>query len=275
MKVGFLTSVFGQRSFDGIVAWASEQKFDALEVSTHHLPPERVLDKGEADRIKANLAQKRIEISSLAHYSNLLLPDTAERAKAVDRFKMVLDAAAALNVKVVCTMAGMPVPGKSKDQTLREDFAQVFKPLLKYADASGIKIAMENWYPTLIQNLELWQLALDCGEYDNLGFNFDPSHLYWQGIDYLYAVDEFGNRIFHTHAKDTEIKADRLRIVGNQVGGWWRYCIPGYGGIQWGQYIARLRGVKYEGVLSIEHEDWTFTPETGLIKGRDYLRQLA
>jgi sugar phosphate isomerase/epimerase len=107
----------------------------------------------------------------------------------------------------------------------------------------------------------------------NLGLNFDPSHLHWQGIDYLEAVDWFKDRIFHTHAKDVEIKRHMLRWVGNQSGGWWRYVIPGYGEINWGVYIARLRAAGYNGVLSIEHEDSAFGVEEGFIKGQRHLAQ--
>lgn len=275
MKIGFLTSVLRNRSFEGIVSWASEEGFECLEVSTAHLPPDRVLKKGEAETIKAELAERKVEISSLAHYSNMLLPDKGERKRAVEYLKRIIDSASALGVEVVCTMAGMPVEGKSKEQTLVEDFRETFRPLLRYAERQGIKIALENWFPTLVQHLELWELALECGESENLGFNFDPSHLYWQGIDYLFAVEHFGERIFHTHAKDTEVREDRLKIVGNQAQGWWRYCIPGFGGIDWGAYIARLRLVGYDGVLSIEHEDSTFTPEEGLLKGKAYLSLFA
>jgi len=98
---------------------------------------------------------------------------------------------------------------------------------------------------------------------DNFGLNFDPSHLVWQGIDYLQAVEVFAKRIFHTHAKDTEIVQHKLRWLGCLEGGWWRY------------YIARLRRNGYDGILSIEHEDSALGREEGFIKGLQHLRQFA
>ena len=85
----------------------------------------------------------------------------------------------------------------------------------------------------------MWEIIPD----KNFGLNLDPSHLVLQMIDYERVVREFKDRIFHTHAKDTEVKQHALRLIGNQSNGWWRYVIPGYGDINWGVYIARLRAV--------------------------------
>jgi len=173
----------------------------------------------------------------------------------------------------VCTLAGMPVAGKDKLKTIEEDFAEAWPPIVKYAKSKGIKIAFENWYATLLQGLDHWDRIFSIVSDDNVGLNFDPSHLFWMQVDYLAAVERFGKRIFHTHAKDTEVRCDRLREVGVLGRGWWRYCIPGYGGIKWGEYIARLKGVGYDGVLSIEHEDGFMGREEGFIKGRQHLEQ--
>lgn len=63
--------------------------------------------------------------------------------------------------------------------------------------------------------------------------------------------------------------------VGVPGGGWWRYALPGFGDIKWGQYIGHLREVGYKGVLSIEHEDSTFGPEEGFRHGAHYLDQFC
>ncbi|MDI6785029.1 MAG: sugar phosphate isomerase/epimerase, partial [bacterium] len=90
---------------------------------------------------------------------------------------------------------------------------------------------------------------------ENYGLNLDPSHLYWLGVDYLEATKEFASRIFHTHAKDTEIISKKL-CTGSIYGrGWWRYRMPGLGQIDWGQWISILSESGYDGVVSIEHED--------------------
>jgi len=270
MQIGFLTSCMGKKSLEEVVQTASRLGFDALEVSVGHLPADRALS--EPSKIKDLFAENGLAISSLAAYGNLLDPDEAKRQAAIENFKKNIDAAVALGTPVVCTLAGMPLPGKSKEQTIAEDFKAVFTPIAQYAEDKGIKIAFENWFPTLLQHFDLWDAILDAVPSPAVGFNYDPSHLIWQGIDYLGGVDRYKDRIFHTHAKDTEIRAEVLARRGCLANGWWRYVIPGYGSVEWGKYVARLRRAGYDGVLSIEHEDGAFGPEAGLEKGISYLR---
>ena len=187
----------------------------------------------------------------------------------------VIKAAALLEVDVVCAMAGFPMPGKDRAKTIAEDVPGCSGRWSKFAAEKSIKIAFENWTATNIRNLADWRQIFGVVPEPNVGLNFDPSHLYWQGIDYLEAVDMFADRIFHTHAKDTEVRQHVLHLVGNQSDGWWRYVIPGFGDIDWGVYIARLRRTGYNGVLSIEHEDSNFDAEEGFLKGQRHLAQFA
>ena len=273
MQVGFLTACMGKKSLEECVAFAGQAGFDALEVSIGHLPAERAL--AEASQIKELFASHGVAISSIAAYTDLLAGDAVKRQANVAMMKQYVDACLAVGTDVLCALTGMPVDGKSKAQTVAEDFKEVFTPIAQYAQDNGVKLAFENWFATLIQNFELFDAVLDAVPLDNVGFNYDPSHLIWQGIDYLAGVDRYAARIFHTHAKDTEIRDDLLAVRGNQIMGWWRYVIPGFGSIDWGRYIARLRRAGFDGVLSIEHEDGTFTPEEGLEKGLANLRLLA
>jgi len=273
MQIGFLTACMGKKPLEEVVEFAGKAGFDALEVVAGHLPADRAL--AEASQVKDLFGKHGVAISSIAAYGNLLDGDDAKREAAVENMKKYVDACVAVGTDVLCALAGMPVDGKSKDQTVAEDFKEVFTPIAQYAAEKGIKLAFENWFATLLQNFELWDAALAALPFPNVGFNYDPSHLIWQGIDYLAGVDRYADRIFHTHAKDTEIREDVVAVRGTQLGGWWRYVIPGFGSIQWGRYISRLRRAGYDGVLSIEHEDGTFSPEEGLEKGLKNLRMFG
>jgi sugar phosphate isomerase/epimerase len=278
VDIGLLTAPLSRKSLDWVIAFAGENGFQALEVAagpgSKHLDTEGFSARG-ADSIKRLLTEAGVRISSLAWYANLLDADRARRSELSRQMRGVIKAAEALGVEVVCTIAGMPMPGKDRERTIEEDFPKVFAPLTEFAGARGIKIAFENWYATNFMNLAHWQRAFEVVPAANLGLNFDPSHLLWQGIDYLQAVEHFKDRIFHTHAKDVEVKAHALRWVGNQSRGWWRYVIPGYGEVDWGVYIARLRSAGYSGVLSIEHEDSAFGVEEGFLKGQRHLSQFV
>lgn len=276
MQVGFLTAPFGGESLENVVHFARNAGFDALEVASgpgsKHVDPTQLTD-AEVERIKSLFAESGLAISSLAWYSDLVKPETREAQGQV--FRQVVDAASKLGTGIVCTLAGMPVEGKDRFKTIAEDCKPAFTPLLKYAADKGIKVCLENWFATNIQNLPHFEAMFEAVPAENFGLNYDPSHLVHQEIDYLKAVDVFKERIFHTHAKDTEIRYDQRAWIGVLNPGWWRYVIPGFGLIDWGIYIARLRRAGYDGVLSIEHEDGTLGREQGMEKGLAHLKQFA
>lgn len=277
MHIGFLTAVMKHYNLNDLVKWASKNGFSALEVmaspGSPHIDPSS-LNKAQLKEIGDLFEGEGVRISSLACYINPLDEDPEKRQACIDHMKRAIEVCAELGVEVFCTMAGMPLPGKDRIRTIKEDAQPVLSDLVSFAKSHNVKIALENWTRTLILNLACWDTIFELIPDENFGLNFDPSHLYWQGIDYLWAVEKFKDRIFHVHAKDTEVKEHRLRYLGNQASGWWRYCIPGYGNINWAQFIAALKGAGYNGVLSIEHEDALFRPEEGLLKGRFYLEQL-
>lgn len=273
MIVGFLTAPVGDWSFQKLVNWASANGLKGLEIpvspTSRQIDINRVLSAG-AGEVRRTLAGKGVEITSLAFYSLGIL-ESSEDQKFLEK---VMEASSILDLKVVCTMAGGPVAGKDKKQTLKEDFPRVFNPLVDKAKEHGLKIALENWYATNLQGLDHFQIALEAVPDKTLGLNFDPSHLLRQQIDYIEAVHMFGDRIYHTHAKDTEILQFKLRQVGILGDGWWRYRIPGWGSVNWHAYISALKDVNYDYVLSIEHEDPLFGPEDGLLNGKRFLENL-
>ena len=278
MQVGILTAPFANEPLEHVIDFAAEAGFDCLEVvsgpGSRHIDSAKFRAK-DAKKVRKQLDAAGLTFSSLVWYTNMTPPDADERKRTVKQMNKIVDIAADLGVSVVCTLAGMPLPGNDKMATIESEAKKAFGPLVKHAAKKGVKIALENWYATNIQNLAHWERLFELVPDDNFGLNFDPSHLLWQGIDHLHAVEAFADRIFHTHAKDTEVVEHKLRWVGNQARGWWRYVIPGYGEIDWGTYIARLRRNGYNGVLSIEHEDGALGREEGFVKGLQHLRQFA
>lgn len=277
MQIGILTARFGgdQWTLDRIISWAGQNDIDCLEIAVpKHLDPAGLSDEA-AEAVKSKLAAAGVTISSLAFYGpNINDPDRDQRGKTVAALQATVEAARRLGVETVCTLAGMPTPGKSKMDSIREDLPAVFEGVLAGAAANGVRIALENWFATNIQHLDHWQRLFEVLPQENFGLNFDPSHLLWQGIDHLAAVEEFAGRIFHTHAKDVAINEAALRRIGVLQGAWWRYCIPGTGRIDWGEYLGRLREVGFDGAVSIEHEDRTLDAAEGFLMGARHLRGL-
>lgn len=271
MDIGLLTAPFpAAKPLAEIADWAAKAGFSALEVSSgkgRHLDPAQVLADGGRE-VRRILERTGLRISGLEYYRGF---DHADPSAYVNEMRELIEAAQAVGATAVCTFAGFPAPGKSKEQTLREDCARVFSPLAEEAGRRGVKIAFENWYATNLQHLDHFRAAIEAMPHPAIGFNFDPSHLCWQGIDYVAGLEEFKGRIFHTHAKDVAISDARRARLGVLEGGWWEYVIPGYGVIPWGQWVRALRRVGYDGVLSIEHEDPAFDAETGFVRGLAHL----
>lgn len=276
MYVGILTGPFTDAPLEHVAAFAGQYSFGGLEIATG--PGSKHINTNDftaesAAAVKDLMERRALQISSLAAYTNTTDADPEKRKANLETVRRAIDIAALLGVEVVCTLAGLPPAGKDKYQVIEEDCAEVFPPLLEHAANKGVKIALENWTATNIQHLGHWDRLFEVLPHKNFGLNFDPSHLLWQDIDYIEAVDRFAERIFHTHAKDTEIKAHRRRYVGNHGDGWWRYVIPGLGQIKWGEYISALRRNGYNDVLSIEHEDGAVDREEGFLIAKKNLEQ--
>jgi len=273
MEIGLLTARFKDTSFADIAAFAGRAGFAAVEAHTRDVVPSEVLADDGA-KVKKVLAACGVRLSALSHFRKYVFG--SDDAEAYSReLAETIRAAEVLGVNVVCALLGFPAEGKNRLESIREFAPGIFEPLGAEAAERGVSIAFENWWATSLQDLEHFAAVVELLP-ENVGFNFDPSHLYWQQIDYLSAVGEFAPRIFHTHAKDAAIDDAVLRRKGVLAGrDWWRYCIPGFGRIDWGEYVGRLRLAGYDGVLSVEHEDGTFDAEEGFEKAIAHLSQFV
>jgi sugar phosphate isomerase/epimerase len=267
MDVGFLTACMGTEPLEDVIAWAGSAGVRQVEILHRHLG-EATPERDAA--VKKALDAAGVAASGIAHYDAGILSDPKAGLEAL---KASIDRCGRLGTDVCCALAGKPPDGMTREEAIDGPFADLFGPAAEYAAKKGVRIAFENWFATVLDHFDHWDRALERVPAENVGFNYDPSHLLWQGIDYLGGVERYGERIFHTHAKDTEVRDDVLRRVGVNGKGWWRYCIPGQGRVRWGEFVARLRRIGYDGVLSIEHEDGFVGKREGLLLGKRFLEQ--
>jgi len=201
-----------------------------------------------------------------------LSAETARQEEIVEKVKETIGGAAAAGIQVVTHLIGRDT-SRSGDENIAL-FKEVYTPIAAHAEANNVKLAFEN-YPRngtmLAITPELWDGMFNAVPSPGIGLCYDPSHFYWQGIDYIQPIFDFRDRIYHAHAKDTEILVEgrnKFGIYGRQLEAtqptqWWRYRLPGYGHIDWYRYIDALYEIGYNDVLSVEHEDpvWADTPE--------------
>lgn len=307
MKLGFLTACLPSVGLEDLLTWASAAGFRAIELAAWPVRSSRDYQarqidaahftKSDAGRVKDLLAAHGIGISAMAYYDNNSDPNAKRRKHHHDHLKAVIRAAELLGVDLVGTFVGAR-PDRSPDENMKE-IGRTFRGLAKYASNHGIRLMIENcpmegWQRfgtpgNYAYSPELWEALFNEVPDDNFGINFDPSHLYWLGIDYVRAAKEFAPKIFHAHAKDAEFLPDgkfRHGVFGRQLAtipwksGWWQYRIPGLGSIDWRKLIATLVDAGYDSVLSIEHEDpvWAGNEEKvkeGLVLGLKHLSQFV
>jgi sugar phosphate isomerase/epimerase len=276
LKVGMLTAPFWNESLEAVADFAKDAGIACLEVVADpggkQIDP-ATLDQAKADGIKALVADRGLEITALSWYENLTEPEKTEEHQA--HVMKMIDAASMLGVGVVCLAPGWPVPRMTKINTIKKVVPKVFGPLVAHAGEKGIKIAVENYFQTNLQGIDTFECLFETMQEANFGLNYDPSHLYHQQCDHLLPVSMFAKRIFHTHAKDCLVDAAARAHMGVYAEGWWRYCLPGFGNINWGEYTSHLRSNGYKGVMSIEHEDSAFGRERGFILAARYLEQFC
>jgi sugar phosphate isomerase/epimerase len=305
MKLGFLTACLPGVRLDELVRWASASGFQTLELAAWPVDATRDYQarqidaarftKEDAARVKELFRTSGMSISAMAYYDNNLDPDLVQRDAHIAHLKKVIQVASMLGVDLVGTFVGAR-PDKLPGENMKE-IGKVFREIVAYGEDHGVRLMiencpMENWQRfglpgNFAYSPELWDALFTEVPSKSFGLNFDPSHLYWLGIDYLKAARSYASKIFHAHAKDTQLLdegRDRYGIFGRQIdpipwkSGWWRYRMPGMGDIDWGKFISTLQEAGYDNVLSIEHEDpvWEGSEEKvkdGLLLGRKHLAQ--
>ncbi|MGC8890812.1 MAG: sugar phosphate isomerase/epimerase family protein [bacterium] len=287
MKLAFLNSCLRELDLEDTFKWAKENGFQCLELTG--APWYKYVDIEELARGNVNwlisLEERYgINIVAIMYGGRNLDPDLNIREESLNRLKAIIRSAKNLNIPVVSTFIGRDYT-KPVEENLKL-VKEVWPPIIEFAERYNIKIAIENCpmmgvWPSGLNiafSPEIWKEIFDILPSKILGLNFDPSHLVWQGIDYIKAIKDFGDRIYHVHAKDTEILKDKLSSAGIYGENWWRYRIPGRGLVDWGKLIDTLLQVGYDGVISIEHEDpvWEGTEEKvkrGLLLGKRHLEQ--
>ncbi len=301
MKLGFVSAILPDLALEEVLSFAAAEGFACVEVmcwprgkaerryaGVTHIDVES-FGPADAAHINELLAKTGVAISGLGYYPNPLAPDRAEAEIYVEHLKKVMRAAALLGVGVVNSFIGRD-PRRSIDENW-PGFLAVWRPLVAFAEAQGVKIAIENC-PMFFTNDEwpggknlahspaVWRRMFQDIPSPNFGLNYDPSHLVWQHMDYVKPIFEFRDRIFHVHAKDAKVERHRLDDVGILATPleYHRPKLPGLGDVAWGRFVSALSDVGYRGPVCIEVEDRAFEPELdrrklALRQSRQYLSQ--
>ena len=308
MDVGVLTVPLGDQSRPDAFEYLSDLGVGAVElgVGGHpgegHTDRETLLETDDArEALRDDLAKYDLRVSALATHNNPLHPDE-ERADEADRdLREAIELAGELDVDAVTCFSGLPAggpddevpnwitapwPGEHKEAheyqwEVAEDY---WSDIAEHADEHDVDVAVE-MHPNMLVYEPHGMLELREATCDRIGANFDPSHLYWQGIDVTAAIRLLGERdaIHHVHAKDTKVYEENAREKGvldttaytDEPNRSWLFRSVGYGHGEdhWKDIVSTLRMVGYDGALSIEHEDSLTSSREGLEKAVDVLQR--
>jgi sugar phosphate isomerase/epimerase len=203
----------------------------------------------------------------------------AKSAWAAEEMKRTAQAARKLGVTVVNGFTGSsiwhllysfpPVPKEMIDAGY-DLLAERWNPILDVFAECGVRFGLEVHPTEIAFDIPTAERALRALEYrPEFGFNFDPSHLHWQGIDPVQFLRTFPDRIYHVHIKDAAITLDgRSGILGSHLDfgdarRGWDFRSPGHGGVDFEAIIRALNDIGYAGPLSVEWEDSGMDREYG------------
>ena len=309
MKIGVFTVLFSQRPFEEALDVIKAAGCEAVEIGVGGFPGKAhadaatlLEDDAARKRFVDAIASRGLEISALSCHGNPLHPKR-EIAERDDRdYRNAVQLAQKLGVSTVITFSGCPGSGPEAMEPnwvtcpWPPDFREILEwqwteraapywaEAAKYAKEHGIRVAIELHPGFIAYHTESFYRLREIGG-ETLGVNFDPSHLFWQGMDPLVCVRGLGDAIFHVHAKDTWLDEQNIRINGvldtklytDEKQRSWIFRTVGYGHGQefWRSLISELLLAGYNGVISIEHEDSLMSIDEGFHSAVSFLKNVV
>ncbi|MCC6485698.1 MAG: sugar phosphate isomerase/epimerase [Armatimonadetes bacterium] len=307
MKIGVLTVLMSNEPLEKVLDFLQENGVEAVELGTGNYPgnahcnPAELLDndKKRNDLLKS-IEKRGMVISALSCHGNPLHPNKQIALEHHETHRKTVLLAEKMGLDTVINFSGCPgdSPSAKKPNWVTcpwpPDYGEIlewqwkrkvipyWKQESKFAKEHNIRIAFEMHPGFVVYNTEtLLRLRKACG--DNLGANFDPSHLWWQGMDPVVSIRALKDCIYHFHGKDCKVDPQNARVNGvldtkgylDEINRSWVFRTIGYGHdlSVWKDIVSELRLIGYDHVISIEHEDSLMSPREGLTKAVQLLKQ--
>jgi sugar phosphate isomerase/epimerase len=211
------------------------------------------------------------------------------RKRAAKEMIRTAKAAKAMGVKVVCGFTGssiwhllysFPPASPAMIEAGYQDFAKRWTPILDAFKAEGVRFALEVHPTEIAFDIASAQRALKAVKnHKSFGFNYDPSHLGYQGVDYINFIRMFSDRIYHAHMKDAwwGHGDGTVGVFGGHTEfadprRYWDFRSIGHGDISFEDIIVALNDIGYKGPLSIEWEDSRMDREHGAQEACEFIK---
>ena len=308
MRLGVFTPLLSSLPLEAVLKKLETLQITTVELATGNYPGNAhcklsmLENPSELKDFQTKIGDHGVSISALSCHGNSLHPDAAQAKEAQEVNRKTILLAEKLGVPVVVDFSGCPGDSPTAKapnwvtcpwppeylDLLAWQWDEVVAPYwierAAFASEHSVKIAIE-MHPGFVVYSPETMLKLRALAGPSIGCNYDPSHMFWQGIDPIAAVRVLGDAIFHVHAKDTQLYPTNLIKTGvldtkpytqERDRGWiFRTCGYGHGAEWWKEFVSTLRMFGYDNVLSIEHEDSLLSPEEGLTKAAQFLNEIV
>ena len=307
MKLGVCSNLLGDKPFEEALEYFHSKGLQMVEIGTggypgkDHCDPDVLLNDEEKYQEWLGLLKKYdLEVSAFSCHGNPVHPNKELAAEFDKAMRDAVLMAEKYGIHQINCFSGCPgdYEGAKYPNWVTcpwpNDFGEIleyqwkvlidyWKEFVEFAKAHGVnKIALELHPGFCVYNTQtLKKLREAVGP--EIGANFDPSHLIWQGMDPITVIREMGDAIFHVHAKDTRIDPRNTAVNGvldtksyaDVINRSWIFRSVGYGNyaLYWKDIISNLRMVGYDYAISIKHEDSLMSKNEGLNKAIEMLKE--
>jgi len=267
-----------QKDLDGLLAWAKANELGVVDIG------------GDGNTIGQQILDAGIKIGSvdLPSWGGLITADVAKREEAIAKQAAYVEACGKMGIRNYFLVMLPDDPTKKRSENF-DLMVEGLNLLVPHLEANNGRLVIEGWpgNGALCCTPEGYRAVINQVASKSIGINYDPSHLIRMGIDPIRFVEEFADRVYHVHGKDTEIITEGLYEFGTEqpatfakghgFGAYhWRYTIPGHGQTRWVRAFEILKAANYEGAVCIELEDENFNTDEagekqGLLAGAHFL----
>jgi len=310
--VTLFTMQWGDLSLKTICEKAKSFGYDGLELGLPAHLDVRHTDIAYYNEIKALLAQYDLKLFAISNHligqavcdriderHQNILPDyiwgdgdpEGVRRRAAEELIRTAQAAVMLGIDTVAGFTGSPIwhllysfPPVTDTMIDRgyEEFASRFIPVLDEYKRLGVKFALEVHPTEIAFDTYSADRALKALDYHPcFGFNYDPSHLAYQGVNYVDFIYKFAERIFHVHMKDVywnDFPGEVGVFGGHTTFGdprrYWNFRSLGRGKVRFEEIIRALNYIGYNGPLSVEWEDSAMDREQGAAEACRFVKSI-
>ncbi|MCF7928340.1 MAG: sugar phosphate isomerase/epimerase [Spirochaetales bacterium] len=309
--VTLFTGQWADLPFEEICKKASSWGYEGLELACwgDHMEPEKAQDDGYIQKKKEILKKYNLGCWALgAHLPGQCVGDLYDerldafapselagkpekiREWGISEMKLIAKAAKKMGTYVVTGFMGSPIwkfwysfPPTSEEMVDAgfKKIRDLWDPIFDVFDEQGIKFGLEVHPTEIAFDIYSAQKLLEVFENrPTLGFNFDPSHLIWQGVKPDLFIRDFASKIYHVHMKDAAVTLDgRAGILGSHLSfgdtrRGWNFRSIGHGDVNFEDIIRELNAANYGGPLSIEWEDNGMDREFGAKESADFVKNI-